>query len=265
LAKSTETESFSIKTPEKAIQTQFALNSDIMICLDDCPSTNATPDEEEASVTRTIEWAKRCKQEFEAQCKNKKLTEETRPWLFGVIQGGNNKDLRKKCADALKEIGFDGYGFGGWPLNDDSTYNHDILEFTANQMEEGKPKYALGVGNPKAVVECFKMGYNIFDCVLPTRDARHGRIYILNEQGVKDARATRDVTEEIYSFLHIKQEKYTRDEAKLDEHCDCHVCQNYTRAYLKHLFDIEDISAARLATIHNLRTYTRLIEILRLS
>lgn len=252
-------------TAEKSIQIQFAIDADILICLDDCPTANATPQQEEESVERTIQWAKRCKQEFETQCKNRKLTDETRPLLFGVIQGGNNKDLRKKCADALKEIGFDGYGFGGWPLNDDSTYNHDILQFTADQMEEGKPKYALGVGNPQAIVDCFRMGYNIFDCVLPTRDARHARLYILNEQSLHDALKNSDNTSTIYDYLHIKQEKYTRDEAKVDEHCDCHLCQNYTRSYLKHLFDIEDISAARLATIHNLRTYIRLINILRQS
>jgi queuine tRNA-ribosyltransferase len=242
-------------TPEKSIQTQFALGADIMICLDDCPRINATPNEEEESIQRTIEWAKRCKIEFETQLKNKKVTDDNRPLLFGVIQGGSNKSLRQKCAQELQQIGFDGYGFGGWPLDEGGNYNHEILTFTANLIPKDKPKYALGIGNPQALAECFNQGWNIFDCVLPTRDARHARLYVLNPSPRED--------EQNYTYIHIKQEKYVRDATPIDAACDCHTCQNYTRAYLNHLFNIEDMTAARLGTIHNLRTYTRLIEGLR--
>jgi queuine tRNA-ribosyltransferase len=239
-------------TPEKSIQVQFSLNADIMICLDDCPAVNASPEEEQLSIERTIEWAKRCKEEFNTQVKNKKMTNETRPLLFGVIQGGNNQALRKQCAEELLKIGFDGYGFGGWPL-EDGKYNYDILKFTADLIPDNLPKYALGVGNPQAVYDCYQMGWNIFDCVLPTRDARHQRLYILNPED----------REKIYSYLHIKEEKYFRDMSPIDTNCDCHTCQHYSRAYLKHLFEIEDATAGRLATIHNLRTYTRLLEVMR--
>ncbi len=239
-------------TPEKSIQVQFALEADIMICLDDCPPLKATEEDENASIKRTIEWAKRCKEEFTTQIKNRKMTDATRPLLFGVIQGGSRKELRQHCFKELQKIGFDGYGFGGWPLDEGGNYDYEILKYTADLIPNALPKYALGVGNPQAVHDCYQMGWNIFDCVLPTRDARHQRLYILNDDSKK-----------IYSFLHIKEEKYTRDSSPIDSNCDCHTCKNYTRAYLKHLFEIEDATASRLATIHNLRTYTRLIEKLR--
>ncbi len=242
-------------TPEKSIQVQFALGADIMICLDDCPPLGATPQEEQESIQRTIEWARRCKEEFETQVKNKKMTGANRPLLFGVIQGGNSKELREQCAQALINIGFDGYGFGGWPLDEGGKYNNEILQFTADLIPKELPKYALGVGNPQAVHDCYQMGWNIFDCVLPTRDARHQRLYILESNN----------TGQIYSYLHISQEKYTRDTQPIDPNCDCHTCQKYSRAYLKHLFEIEDATASRLATMHNVRTYTRLIEKLRVS
>ncbi len=239
-------------TPEKSIQVQFAIGADIMICLDDCPAANATQEEEQLSIERTIDWAKRCKEEFACQIKNRKMTDENRPLLFGVIQGGNSKELRQKCAQELLKIGFDGYGFGGWPL-EDGKYNYDILGFTASLIPDHLPKYALGVGNPQAVWDCYQLGWNIFDCVLPTRDARHQRLYILNP----------DTPENIYSYLQIKEEKYFRDSLPVDPQCDCHACRHYSRSYIKHLFEIEDATASRLATIHNLRTYTRLIEKLR--
>jgi queuine tRNA-ribosyltransferase len=254
-------------TPEKSIQTQFALDADIMICLDDCPAAGATHDDELKSVERTIEWAKRCKQEFETQIKSKKLSDDNRPLLFAVIQGGNHKDLRQLCAEKLVEIGFDGYGFGGWPLDEQGVFNNEILQFTADLLPKDKPKYALGVGNPQAIFDCYKMGWNIFDCVLPTRDARHARLYIFNEnicnQALDPKTSAQVDTSSIYSYLYIKEEKYNRDASPIDQHCDCHTCQNYSRAYLKHLFDIEDAASLRLATIHNLNTYQRLIKAIR--
>jgi queuine tRNA-ribosyltransferase len=240
-------------TPEKSIQIQFAIGADIMICLDDCPPLKATEEDEIKSVERTIKWAKRCKEEFNLQLKNKKISENDRPKLFAVIQGGNSRELREKCAIGLREIGFDGFGFGGWPLDQQGNYNYEILKFTADLMPNGLPKYGLGIGNPQAIFECYKMGYNIFDCVLPTRDARHQRLYLLNTKGEG----------ENYSYLHIAKEQYVRDPNPIDKECDCHTCQHYSRAYLNHLFAIEDTAAYRLATIHNLRTYTRLIEQIR--
>jgi queuine tRNA-ribosyltransferase len=248
-------------TPEKSIKTQFRIGSEIMICLDDCPSLNCTKEENEASVQRTIQWAKKSKEEYERQIESRKLTGENRPLLFGVIQGGNDKDLRKKCADELKKIGFDGYGFGGWPLTNEGELNRDILQYSADLMEDDKPKYALGIGSPEYLVESYKMGYNIFDCVLPTRDGRHAKIYILNPNINKNN--ILDQPSLVSADMHIREERYVRDTQPLDPNCDCHTCRNYSRAYINHLFKINDDLAKRLATIHNLRTYTRLINILR--
>lgn len=248
-------------TPEKSIQVQFNLGADIMICLDDCPPISAGLDENQLSVRRTIEWAKRCKDEFLKQLEDRKETAHNRPLLFAVIQGGNYEDLREKCAKELMKIGFDGFCFGGWPLDKEKNLNRKILLFTATLMPDGLPKFALGVGNPQALIDCVKMGYNIFDCVLPTRDARHHRLYVFS----KDPRqiAFNDEVTNITEFIYIKDEKYARDPRPISDYCDCYTCRNYSRAYLRHLFEIEDPQALRLSSIHNLRVYTKLTEVLR--
>ena len=247
-------------SPEKSIQVQFAISSDIMVCLDDCPPAHAEPEQVEKSVARTILWAKRCKEEFARQLTIRKVDNEHRPLLFGVIQGGNNKKLREHCAHELQQIGFDGYGFGGGPLNEQGEYTNDILQFTASLMPDSLPKYALGVGNPQAIVDCCRMGYTIFDCVLPTRDARHQRLYVFSRDPEKTGLFD---TGNVYEYVHIMQEKYTRDKTPVSPYCDCFTCSHYSKAYLHHLFVIEDSLAGRLATIHNLRMYTMLIEKLR--
>lgn len=232
-------------TPEKSIQIQLGLGADILICLDDCPKKDANPKEIKKSVERTIAWAKRCKEEF-LRHKGK------RPLLFAVVQGGNDKKLRKYCAKELIKIGFDGYCFGGWPLDGTGKIDLKILKFVSSLLPKNKPKFALGIGDPKTIIECFKFGYNIFDCVLPTRDARHQRLYVLK----KDKK---------FQHLYISKNKYEKDFGPISKNCDCHTCRNYSLAYLHHLFKIGDSLAWRLATIHNLRTYTKLIEILRKS
>jgi len=222
-------------SPEKSIQIQFDLGADIMVCLDDCPREGATRADVELSVDRTIEWAKRCRQEFDRQVKNRKLTD--RPKLIGVIQGGDFEDMRKKCAEQLKEIGFDGFGFGGWPLKN-GNLDREMLRYVADLMPNDKIKYALGVGKPAEIMECVEMGYVLFDCVLPTRDGRHGRVYSIEGKE-----------------LDLRQEKYVRDQRPIDDQCQCNVCQNYSRSYLHHLFMINDTLAGRLATMHNLYAY----------
>jgi queuine tRNA-ribosyltransferase len=238
-----------IFTPEKSIQMQFALNADIMICLDDFTPVDAGKDEIEKSVEQTISWAKRCKEEFSRQIKLRKITEKDKPKLFAVIQGGDSKKLRARCAKELINIGFDGFGFGGWPMKKDDRLNKEILKFTADLMPKSLPKYALGVGNPQAVIDCFQFGYTIFDCVLPTRDARHKRLLISSDK--------------TYDYLYIEDEKYRRDFRPIEKECDCFTCQHYSRAFVHHLLKIKDPSFFRLATIHNVRFYMRLIESLR--
>lgn len=236
-------------SPEKSIDVQFDLGSDIVICLDDVPAPEARGEDLRVSVERTIAWARRCREECDRQVSKRQLTEATRPRLFAVVQGGSDKKLREYCAAELIKIGFDGYGFGGWPVGEDGQIDMDILQFVAGLLPDDKPKYALGVGTPYDIVQCAAAGYQIFDTVLPTRDARHERLYVLE-----------DVPR--HSFISIGQERYSRDSRPVSEFCDCHTCQNFSRAYLHHLFKIGDFSAGRLATIHNLRTYARLMELL---
>ncbi|MDD5626675.1 MAG: tRNA guanosine(34) transglycosylase Tgt [Patescibacteria group bacterium] len=247
-------------TPEKSIAIQFNIGSDIMICLDDCPKGSASKEEIAGSVQRTIAWAGRCKAEYERQLASRKISQENAPLLFAVVQGGEHKDLREECAKGLLALDFSAYAFGGWPMGEDGKFNFDIVRYTASLIPEHFPKFALGIGKPQEIVEGFKMGYHIFDCVLPTRDGRHKRLYVFK----KDPKEIDFQKEEkIYDYFRIGEEKYVRDKRPISEFCDCHTCQHYSRAYLHHLFKIEDTAAYRLATIHNLRMYSMVIDLLR--
>jgi len=249
-----------VLTPEKSIQTQFNIGSDVMICLDDCPKGSANKDEIARSVKRTIAWAKRCEEEFEKQLTDRKILKENTPLLFAVVQGGGHKDLREECAAGLLAIGFPGFAFGGWPMDKQGDFDYEIVRYTASLIPKEFPKFALGVGKPQEIVEGFKMGYAIFDCVLPTRDGRHQRLYVFREDPKKT-----DIlkTEKVHAYLQIGEEKYTRDPRPVSEFCDCHTCRNYSRAFLHHLFKIKDTAAYRSATIHNLRMYSMVTELLR--
>ncbi|MFC1755849.1 tRNA guanosine(34) transglycosylase Tgt [Patescibacteria group bacterium] len=238
-----------IFTPRKSIQVQFDLNSDIIICLDDFTPPDATHEEAEITVERTIRWAKASKREYKEQLKVRKLTEKSRPHIFAVVQGGYFKDLREKCAKELIKIGFDGYGYGGYVVDANGDLDLDLSKFICDLLPKDKPKFALGVGKPHDIVNLAAMGWDIFDCTLPTRDARHKRLFILDEKEKKN-----------FSYIYIDRGKHTNDFNPIDKNCDCHTCKNYTKAYLNHLFKINDTLAFRLATIHNLRCYTKVIE-----
>ncbi|MFC2015456.1 tRNA-ribosyltransferase family protein [Chloroflexota bacterium] len=244
-------------TPERSIRLQFDLGSDLMICLDDCPSPEASAEEVESAVARTIHWAGRCRTEFDRLLGVSGRTRGTRPLLFGVIQGGYDKVQRERCARELLALGFDGFGFGGWPLTTGGRLAAEILAHTADLVPGHLPLFALGVGKPEHIVHCFQMGWRIFDCVLPTRDARHGRLYTFNASGLDQV----DVHEPgFYRFVYPRDAKHKRQTWPVSEMCDCPCCARYSLAYLHHLFDIGDPLALRLATLHNLRFYTQLIE-----
>ena len=251
-------------TPEKSIQMQMKLHADILICLDDCTKPDAPKSEQELSVERTIAWAKRCKTEFTHLCSQlgiQALPGVARPLLFAVVQGGNSKRLRKKCASELIKIGFDGYCFGGFLVDDNGKFQRKSLEYLASILPKDKPKYAMGVGKPEDIVECFKLGYNMFDCVIPTREARHQKLYVLklplSANKLKSGRA------DWYSTLYIGSAKTSQDMGPISKYCDCLTCQHFSRAYLHHLFKVGDTLALRLATIHNLRAYSMLMEMLK--
>jgi len=247
-------------TPEKCIQIQFDINSDVMVALDYFTPYKAKEEDIKLSVDWTIEWGKRCKDEFERQCKSRKLDANSRPFLFGVVQGDSSKRERERCAVELEKIGFDGYGYGGWPFDADGNFDLEMTKHIA-EVTPDKPLYGLGVGNPQAVVDSVRLGFSIFDCVLPTRDARHKRLYVFK----KDPKKIKDIFTETdwLDFVYISRERFVRDGSPISEYCDCHACKNYSRAYLNHLFTIEDTLAYRLSTIHNLRMYSMLMEMLR--
>jgi len=251
-------------TPERSIRLQFDLGADLMVCLDDCPSPDATPSEAETAMERTILWARRCKDEFDRLLKTwggarfRDLGPSAmRPKLFGVIQGGYDKEMRERCASGLLPLGFDGFGFGGWPLTPGGELAGEILAHTASLVPDHLPRFALGVGKPEHIVRCYQAGWSIFDCVLPTRDARHGRLYAFDAVSLDEVDL---LAPRFYHFVYVRDEKHKRQNGPISEACDCPCCQDHSLAYLHHLFDVGDPLGLRLATLHNLRFYAQLLE-----
>jgi queuine tRNA-ribosyltransferase len=242
-------------TPEKTIQLQMSYDADVVICLDDCTHVEDSQKTQQTAVERTIAWAARCKAEYEKLVAEKNLPPEQRPKIFGVVQGGGDLDLRKRCADDLLEIGFDGYGFGGWPLDGDGNLLEDILGYTRELIPPDFPMHALGVGHPEYVLACYKLGYEMFDSALPTRDARRGRLYTFTAEA--------GLYGNWFQFVYIQDDKYIKDINPVSPHCDCPTCQKYSLGYLHHLFKINETLFYRLATLHNLRFMVQLEDRMR--
>jgi queuine tRNA-ribosyltransferase len=252
-----------ILTPQKCIEVQDHLGADIMMCLDDCTHADEGSAEQTAAVDRTIRWARLCRTAFDHlnNVQNKwGQTLFSRPLIFGIVQGGRDLTLRKRCAEALIEIGFDGYALGGWPLDHHGALLTDTLAAVAQLLPPDKPRYAMGIGKPENVVACVRMGYNLFDCVIPTRDARHHHAFAFNAASVGAIDLNRP---DFYARLNFAGGQHVRDDAPISPLCDCPTCRTYSRAYLRHLFDIKDSLAGRLVSIHNLRFYSLLMERLR--
>ena len=241
-------------TPKTSIDFQMVLKTDMVVVLDDFTDLDASPAKERETVERTILWAKECKKIFN------KIKTKNKPYLLGVVQGGYNLELRKECTQRLVEIGFDGLGYGGWPQNIDKTFNYDIPRVIGENCPDNYLLYGLGVGKPQDIVNMVKMGWNIFDCVLPTRDARHKRLYTFNTSSIDNIDV---LSKNFYSFYTPDKEIHSSDLNPVSNACDCLLCTQYDRSYLRHLFQIGDMTAGRLATIHNLRFYSILMEKLR--
>ncbi len=222
-------------TPESAIAIQEALGADIMMCLDECTPYPATFHEAEKSLELTSRWAKRCRE----------AARETKQALFGIIQGGVYKELRKRSLESLIDLDFDGYALGGLSVGEPKDEMISVVETTAAMMPDEKPRYLMGVGTPEDIVTCVHQGIDMFDCVIPTRCARNGLLFTNHEKVV------------------IKHARYRDDTAPLDSSCDCYTCRNYSRAYLRHLYVAGEILAMVLNTIHNIRYYMRLMESIR--
>lgn len=246
-------------SPEVSIQTQFDIGSDIVICLDDFTPPEADINTIKDGVNRTVLWAKKCKKEYEKQVETRQLASDKKPILLSVIQGGYNKEMRKECAEKLIEIGFDAYGYGGYAIKEDGL-DLDISEYIADLIPNNAIKFALGFGTPFDIAMLSKMGWNIFDCTLPTRDARHGRLYIFNKtpQNLIDL-----YNKELYGHLNIARSIHKEDQNPIDINCGCSTCKTHSKAYLHHLFKIKEEAVLRLLSIHNLFTYTKLVQYLR--
>ncbi len=222
-------------TPEKVMEIEEALGADIIMAFDECCKYPSSYDYTKKSMERTTRWAERCKNAHLSQNQG----------LFGIIQGGFYKDLRKISTDDLISMDFPGYAIGGISVGEPKEEFLDILRYTTPLMPENKPRYLMGVGTPDYLIEAAIAGIDMCDCVLPTRLARHGTA--LTSKGK----------------IVIRNNEYSRDWNKLDEECDCYTCTNYTRAYLRHLVKTNEILGMRLLSLHNLRFLTRLMENVR--
>ena len=265
-------------TPESSLRAQFTLGTDLMVVLDDFTPPTATYEEAKETVRRTLLWAERSLKEYEKLTQNfikaRPLCQRTSPFikpiLTGVVQGGFFPDLRAECTKQLIAMGYTALGYGGWPLRQaqgkpGGEFDYQSAEIIASNAKPQRGPlrgsdtllYGLGIGKPHEIKALVKMGYTVFDCVLPTRDARHKRLYVFNADTINNIDTTSDT---FYSYYTPDKEKYYKDTTPVSTACDCLLCTNYSKAYLGHLFRINEIAAMRLASIHNLRFYSILME-----
>ena len=219
-------------TPEETTRFQQALGVDVLMCLDQCIASPATKDRAAEAMRRSLDWARRCRLLHERQ---------PRGTLFGIVQGGVYRDLRLESAARLVEMGFAGIAIGGLAVGESAAEREQVLDLLKDQLPAASPRYLMGVGKPADIVAAVMRGIDMFDCVLPTRNARNGHLF--TSRGV----------------LRLRNSRYRNDQRPLDEDCDCDCCRNFSRAYLHHLERCGELLAPRLATLHNLRFYMRLL------
>jgi queuine tRNA-ribosyltransferase len=222
-------------SPEKSMAIQIALGSDIMMVLDHCPTFPCTQSQAQEAVKRTIRWAKRCVE----------VPKKAHQWLFGIVQGGVFSDLRQQSTRELVALDMDGYALGGLSLGEEKSAMFEMIETVIGLLPPDRPRYLMGVGLPEDIVEGVARGLDLFDCVIPTRHARTGWLFTSTGRVL------------------IKQTRYTQDPNPVDADCDCPVCQQFSRAYLRHLFISREMLGVRLNTVHNLWYYGRLLRELR--
>lgn len=218
-------------TPEKVVEIQETLGSDIMMCLDECTPYPATRTECQRSLELSIDWARRCKESRSSEGSA----------LFGIVQGGMFEDLRAYGVEALTNIGFDGYALGGLSVGEPKKQMMDVAAFTLPLLPDSLPRYVMGVGAPEDLVELVSLGADMFDCVMPTRNARNGQLFVRT------------------GTLNICNAQYRDDELPVEVGCPCYTCRHYSRAYLRHLFMAKELLAYRLNTIHNIYFFMTLM------
>ncbi|MEW8295490.1 MAG: tRNA guanosine(34) transglycosylase Tgt [Candidatus Thiodiazotropha sp.] len=223
--------------PEESMQVQRELGSDVVMIFDECTPYPASEEESRLSMELSLRWAQR----------SRAAHGDNPSALFGIVQGGMFEHLRDRSLQGLIEIGFDGYAVGGLSVGEPETDRWRILDFLSTRMPTDKPRYLMGVGTPEDIVESVHRGIDMFDCVMPTRNARNGHLF--THQGV----------------VRIRHAAHQYDDSPLDPECDCYTCRNYSRAYLRHLDKCNEILGARLSTIHNLYYYQKLMKDLRIA
>ena len=221
--------------PERSMVVQAALGADVVMVFDECTPYPAGYDQAKVSMELSLRWAAR----------SRAAHGDNPAALFGIVQGGMYHDLRRRSLLGLTEIGFDGYAIGGLSVGESKTEMCDVLDHLVPAMPQSRPRYLMGVGTPEDIVEAVSRGVDMFDCVMPTRNARNGHLFV--ETGT----------------LNIRNSRYARDTLPIDENCACYTCRNYSRAYLRHLDKCKEILGARLNTIHNLHYYQELMQKLR--
>ena len=224
-------------TPEKSIETQQCLNSDIIMCLDQCLHYPAERSEAESALELTTRWAKRCR---DARAEN-----DIGGALFGIVQGGMFNDLRQRSLESIVEIGFNGYAVGGLSVGEPKDLMLEVADVTIPKLPEHAPRYVMGVGTPEDLVELVGMGADMFDCVMPTRNARNGQLFTP------------------HGAINICNARFKYDMEPVDAHCTCYTCRHYSRAYLRHLYMARELLAYRLNTLHNLHYYLNLMQQMR--
>lgn len=229
-------------TPRSVLDTQYDLNSDIMMILDDLVALPAEKKRVELSIKRTIKWAREAIDYHKfKQNKGEGLTQN----IFGIIQGGTDEAARKFCAEALCEMPFDGLAIGGLSVGESNQEMYDTVQAVMPYIDAARPRYLMGVGTPEDLVENVARGVDMFDCVMPTRNARNGTLFTS------------------FGKINIKSAKFATDRAPIDPECECYACQNYSRAYLSHLYRAGELTFFRLASLHNLHYYLNLMKQMR--
>lgn len=253
-------------SPEKSIDIQLNLGSDMIMVLDECPPYPSTHEYVEKSLELTTRWASRCFKYFhEKISENPEKYKNGRPLLFCIIQGGIYEDLRKESARQLMNMefaslggpasGWDGFAIGGVAVGEPRKHLYDILKWIVPLLPSDKPRYLMGLGRPDELVRAVEAGMDMFDCVIPTREGRHGRLFIWKNKENLDG--------DFYETLNINNEKFKEDFSPLDEGCGCYTCKNYSKAYLNHLLKTGEPLFLKLASIHNLDFYLTLMKLLR--
>jgi queuine tRNA-ribosyltransferase len=225
-------------TPEKAVEIQLCLNSDIIMCLDQCIAFPSTEKEARDALDRTTRWARRCKTAWQDSTPGANA-------LFGIVQGGMYPQLRRASADALVEMDFPGYAIGGLSVGEPVEIMLEMAEVTLERLPRVSPRYIMGVGTPENLVELVARGADMFDCVMPTRNARNGQLFTPS------------------GTLNINNARFRTDTAPIDPACTCYTCRHYSRAYLRHLYLSREILAYRLNTLHNIHYYIDLMRQMR--